>query len=54
MIIRQMRCPEASARLGQGQYHLAVAGGCAAFWEIACGAHTRYSEVVLTLSNHGA
>jgi len=36
--------------LGQGQNHLAVAGGCAAFWIGAYGVPTRYREVVLTLS----
>jgi len=34
--------------LGQGQNHLAVAGGCAAY-----GVPTRYREVVLTLSKLG-
>jgi len=36
--------------LGQGQNHLAVAGGCAAFSERLDFVPTRYREVVLTLS----
>ena len=37
--------------LGQGQYHLAVAGGCMrSFCSGAYGVPTRYREVVLTLS----
>jgi len=48
---------EVSSQLGPGQYHLAVAGGCAAF-RPAGGqspngyAPTRYREVVLTRSNN--
>ena len=41
--------------LGQGQYHVAVACGCAVFgskrvYDVA----TRYREVVLTLSKSGS
>jgi len=36
--------------LGQGQNHLAVAGGCAAFSERLDFVPTRYREVVLTVS----
>src|SRR6185437_4318016 len=39
--------------LGSGQYHLAVAGGCAssAATDVKAGAPTCYREVVLTRSN---
>jgi hypothetical protein len=38
-------------KVGQGQNHLAVAGGCcAAFSSGAYGVPTRYREVVLTVS----
>jgi len=39
--------------LGQGQNHLAVAGGCEACSEGVYDAPTRYREVVLTLSKSG-
>jgi hypothetical protein len=40
--------------LGQGQNHVAVAGGCAAFCsERVYDVPTRYREVVLTLSKTG-
>jgi hypothetical protein len=38
--------------LGQGQYHLAVAGGYVVDTSKRCAAPTRYREVVLTLSKH--
>ena len=39
-------------KLGHSQNHLAVAGGCAAFWVGAYGVPTRYREVVLTVSKY--
>ena len=41
-------CLKAKIIVDAGQYHLAVAGGCAAFLALCRYAPTRYREVVLT------